>query len=159
MTGKLKRNILAGGIVLGSLSFFGCSPRHAIISTAPVSGSAGPSKQKADRTTSKDSKASTPGKGQVTETDSIRLPRRNGANTEEQYSPSTLIIFYDGSVGKEPLLQAVEKYKAEIIYDYKNFNSIAIRIPDGVSIQDAIGYFSKVEGVISVNRDAIYHLD
>ena len=29
---------------------------------------------------------------------------------QPQYSPSTLIIFYDSSIGKEPLLKAIEEY-------------------------------------------------
>ena len=32
-------------------------------------------------------------------------------------SPDTLIIFYDISVGKEPLLRAIDEYNATIIYD------------------------------------------
>ena len=35
----------------------------------------------------------------------------------------------------------------------------AIRIPDGKKIGDAIQYFKKVEGVKSVERDRIYHID
>ena len=37
--------------------------------------------------------------------------------------------------------------------------SISIKIPDGTKIEDAIEYFNKVEGVLTVNRDAIYQLE
>lgn len=81
------------------------------------------------------------------------VPSRNCKNM----SPSTLIIWYDasGKDSKKALLKAVKDYKAELIYDYKNFNGIAIRIPDGSNINDAITYFQKVKGVLQVNRDHI----
>lgn len=77
----------------------------------------------------------------------------------QEFSPSTLIIFYDDSIGKAPLLKAVKEYKATIIYQYGTMNGIAIRIPEGKSIDDAIAYFQKVKGVLAVNRDRICHLD
>ena len=81
-------------------------------------------------------------------------------NQSEQpnYSPSTLIIFYDSTIGKEPLLKAIEEYKASIIYDLKMMNSITIKIPEGSEIEDAIEYFNKIDGVLQVNRDSIMQL-
>jgi hypothetical protein len=38
-------------------------------------------------------------------------------------------------------------------------NSISITIPDGTKIEDAIEYFNKVEGVLTVERDQIMQLD
>ena len=78
---------------------------------------------------------------------------------KEEFSPTTLIIFYDVEIGKEPLLKAIEDYHATVIYDLKIMKSISIKIPDGTNIDDAISYFNKVEGVLQVNRDRIYHLD
>lgn len=78
---------------------------------------------------------------------------------EPEFSPKTLIIFYDGTIGKEPLKKAIEDYHANIVYDLKNMNSITITIPDGTKIEDAIEYFNKVEGVLQVNRDQIMQLD
>ena len=75
------------------------------------------------------------------------------------FSPKTLIIFYDGTIGKEPLKKAIEDYHANIVYDLKNMNSITITIPDGTKIEDAIEYFNKVEGILQVNRDQIMQLD
>lgn len=74
---------------------------------------------------------------------------------------STLIIWYDATKrrNKKALLKAVRKYKAKVIYDYKNFNGIAIKIPDGSDINSAITYFQKVKGVLQVSRDQIMHLD
>ena len=73
-------------------------------------------------------------------------------------SPDKLIIMYDEEIGKEPLLAAVEAYGAELIYDYSIIPGIAIRIPEGKDIRDAINYFKKVKGVTSIERDQIIHL-
>ncbi len=82
------------------------------------------------------------------------LPIKEGIDV----SPDKLIIMYDEEIGKEPLLAAVEAYGAELIYDYSIIPGIAIRIPDGKDIHDAIAYFKKVQGVTTVERDHIYHL-
>ena len=44
---------------------------------------------------------------------------------------------------------------AEIKYDYKNINSIAITIPANKKLKDAEKFFKSVKGVILVNRDYI----
>ena len=75
------------------------------------------------------------------------------------YSPNTLIISYDDIVGKEPLLEAIDKYEATLIYDYHMMPAVAIRIPDGTDIEEAIEYFRAVDGVLQVNRDRIYVID
>ena len=80
------------------------------------------------------------------------------AEPEGEYSPNTLIIMYDEAAGKEPLLEAIEAYGAEVKYDYSLIAGMAIRIPDGTDIQDAIAFFRKVRGVTSVERDRIIRL-
>ena len=77
---------------------------------------------------------------------------------EGEYSPNTLIIMYDEAVGKEPLLEAIETYGAEVKYDYSLIPGMAIRIPDGKDIHDAITFFRKVKGVTSGERDRIIRL-
>ena len=83
----------------------------------------------------------------------IRLVEDDGA-----VSPTNLIIMYDAEVGKDALLQAVKDYGAELLYDYRIISGIAIKIPEGKHILEAIAYFSKVKGVTAVERDHIYHL-
>lgn len=78
---------------------------------------------------------------------------------EADVSPSTLIIMYDAETGSEPLLKAVKKYGADLIYEYHIIKGIAIRIPDGSDIHEAMRYFQRVKGVVSVQRDHIMHLD
>ena len=62
------------------------------------------------------------------------------------HSDNTLIILYDGKSGKKSL------------YEYKTFDSIAIRLPEGKNVDEAKEYFEKVKGVIQVNYDRIMHL-
>ena len=76
----------------------------------------------------------------------------------QDVSPNTLIILYDTEIGEEPLQKAITKYGAEIIYDYSIIPGMAIRIPDGKDIHEAIEYFKKVKGAVSVERDHVYHL-
>lgn len=80
------------------------------------------------------------------------------AMEEESLSKTTLIIMYDQAIGKEPLKKAIEEYKADIIYDYSIIPGMAVKIPEGADIMDAIKYFRQVKGVVSVERDHIYRL-
>ena len=75
-----------------------------------------------------------------------------------EYSPNVLIIMYDTEIGKEPLAAAVRQYGAEIIYDYSIIPGMAIRIPEGRTLEEAIAFFKKVDGVLTVEKDRIYHL-
>lgn len=88
--------------------------------------------------------------------DPIRLHTK--AIEDEMFSPNTLIIMYDAEVGKEPLLEAISKYGAEIKYDYNIIPGMAIRIPYGSDINIAIAYFKQIKGVVSVERDQFYRL-
>ena len=82
----------------------------------------------------------------------------NMADDPEFVSMTNLIISYDEEIGKEPLLAAIAEYKAEILYDYSIITAIAIKIPEGTDIHDAVEFFKKVKGVTAVARDYIYHL-
>lgn len=75
------------------------------------------------------------------------------------YSHNILIVSYDEGVGKGPLRKAVSKYGAEILYDYSIINALAIRLPEGKTLDDGIHYFNKVKGVIDVSKNSIYRLD
>ena len=76
---------------------------------------------------------------------------------QQKYSPTNLIITVDNNIGKEPLKKSIQEYNAQILYDYNIINSIAIKIPPEKTIEDAIEFFKKVEGVIAVERDGIAH--
>lgn len=86
-------------------------------------------------------------------------PVRSQPTGDREYSPKTLIIFYQGAKGKWRLLRAVKRYRATIIYQYCYMSGIAITIPDGKTLDESIAYFERVKGVVSVNKDHICHLD
>ncbi|MFB0973517.1 MAG: hypothetical protein QMB59_02990 [Bacteroidales bacterium] len=85
-----------------------------------------------------------------------------GAKEAGEFNDNVLIIFYDSTVGDAVLLDEVKRYGSEVIYEYGSFNAIAISLPKdkgGPHIDDAITHFGKVKGVLSIERDRIYHLD
>ena len=75
-----------------------------------------------------------------------------------QDTTGNLIIFYDTQTGSAPLLKAVKASGASLIYEYKNLNGIAIRPSSKTKIEDAIAYFKKVNGVLSVEQDRLLKL-
>ena len=50
-------------------------------------------------------------------------------------------------------MKAVNDSGASLVYEYKNLHGIAIRPSAKTNIQDAIAYFQKVNGVLSVEQD------
>lgn len=78
--------------------------------------------------------------------------------SDNDYSPTTLIISCDSTVGKQPLREAVQRLGATVVYDYKIVCGMAIRKPDNMTLDEAIEYFSKINGVIAVTRDRIIRL-
>ena len=79
--------------------------------------------------------------------------------SEKREFTRNLIIYYNPEMGNSQLMKAVADYGAEIIYEYNSLKGIAIKIPDGKSVVDAMTYFKKVKGVTSVHRDEIHHLN
>ena len=75
-----------------------------------------------------------------------------------EHSPSVLIVMYDQEIGKRPLLKAIKEYKAEVIYDYSIIPGMAIKKPDGKTLEETMQYLKKVKGVVSVEYNHIYHL-
>lgn len=78
---------------------------------------------------------------------------------QNNVSPSTLIIFYDGNKVQKRLLKAAKKIGAEVVYTYRSFNAIAIRKPDDWTLNATKEYFENMKGVLQVNYDHIYKLD
>lgn len=75
-----------------------------------------------------------------------------------EHSPSVFLVMYDAEVGKEPLQKAIKEYGCKVIYDYKNINGMALRKPDGKTLEETMQYFKKVKGVLTVEYDHVYHL-
>lgn len=72
-----------------------------------------------------------------------------------------VILFYDPSVGKDTVLEEVKDYGSAVIYDYRNFNGLAVTVPPRRSMDETIEHYEKTKGVISVMRDNAneLHLD
>jgi len=77
---------------------------------------------------------------------------------QAQDTTGNLIIFYDKDIGSGPLIKAVKDSGASLVYEYKNLHGIAIRPSAKTNIQDAIAYFQKVNGVLSVEQDRLMKL-
>ena len=75
-----------------------------------------------------------------------------------QATTGNLIIFYDEGIGSDSLMKAVKDSGTSLIYEYKNLHGIAIRPSAKTNIQDAIAYFQKINGVLSVEQDRLMKL-
>ena len=75
-----------------------------------------------------------------------------------EHSPNVFLVMYDTEIGKEPLLKAIKEYKVEIIYDYNIINGMALKKPDGKTLEETMQYFKTVKGVTHVEYDHVYRL-
>ena len=76
----------------------------------------------------------------------------------QEHSPNVFLLMYDAEVGKESLLKAIKEYKCEIVYDYGIINGIALKKPDGKTLEETMQYFKSVKGVTNVEYDHIIRL-
>lgn len=81
-----------------------------------------------------------------------------GHQFEQEHSPNVFLVMYDAEVGKEPLLKAIKTYKCEVIYDYNIINGMALKKPEGKSLEETMRYFKGVKGVLTVEYDHITRL-
>ena len=58
----------------------------------------------------------------------------------------------------EPLLKVIKEYKVEIIYDDNIINGMALKKPDGKTLEETMQYFKTVKGVTHVEYDHVYRL-
>lgn len=80
--------------------------------------------------------------------------------SEKSENSHTLIIYYDKVVGDKPLLVALEKQQAEIVYRLNNVAAVVAKLPEesDFGVAQTIEQLSKIEGVLSVQRDSIMQL-
>lgn len=81
-----------------------------------------------------------------------------GHQYEQEHSPNVFLVMYDEKVGKESLQKAVKAYKCEVIYDYNLINGMALKKPEGKTLEETIQYFKGIKGVVAVEYDRINHL-
>ena len=98
---------------------------------------------------------------QKTLTASVPVSAENSAeNTSEWLSTNrVLIVFYEGGLGRRHLMKQVKKLNCSIIYDYHNFNAVALKVPEKASIDEVIARLRQTKGVLQVSRDHMYKLD
>ena len=75
-----------------------------------------------------------------------------------EHSLNVFLVMYDAEIGKETLLKAIKEYKVEIIYDYNIINGMALKKPDGKTLEETMQYFKTVKGVTHVEYDHVYRL-
>ena len=82
-------------------------------------------------------------------------PEKAQRESEKTPVSHTLIIFFDKKTGNKPLLKAVKKLGCTLLYKYKAFSGVAVKVDEKHDVDQAIADFKKVKGVISVNKDGI----
>ena len=88
----------------------------------------------------------------------IETPMPTQYEHTPEHSPNVFLVMYDAEIGKEPLLKAIKEYKVEIIYDYNIINGMALKKPEGKSLEETMRYFKTVKGVTNVEYDHIIRL-
>ncbi|MEE6075816.1 hypothetical protein [Avibacterium paragallinarum] len=76
----------------------------------------------------------------------------------EQASSAThdFIIFYDRTLTTAPqLIAASQKLGAELLYEYQNFNAIAVHIPEHLDLSTRV---AQLNGVLQVNPSQMMQL-
>lgn len=93
----------------------------------------------------------------LTNCSSMKTNPNNNSDTadtpDDSFDATILIISYDSEDGGDILRTDIASYGAKVIYDYKNFNSIAISIPEDKTIDEAKKHFESVKGVLAVERN------
>lgn len=90
---------------------------------------------------------------------SPRSPQVTESVKPGTFSPDIMIASYSNEESKALLLKAASKIGASIVYDYVNFNMVAIRKPANMTLQDAIATLKKVDGVLDVVEDQMCEID
>lgn len=88
----------------------------------------------------------------------VAVTHSAGSEQAREHSDSVFLVMYDPQVGKASLLEAIEHYNAEIVYDYSMMPGMAIKRPANKSLEETMQYFRTVKGVVSVDYDHIIRL-
>ena len=77
---------------------------------------------------------------------------------ESDHSPNVFLIMYNAKTDKAALLTAIKEYNCEIVYDYKHFNGMALKKPEGKTLEETMQHFKEVKGIVMVEYDYINQL-
>lgn len=80
-------------------------------------------------------------------------------SVQEASTGENLIIYYSPETGNKELLKAAKKYGSKVIYVYQNINGIAVTVPKGKTVQEAMKYYDSINGVLSIVKDQKMRLD
>ena len=79
--------------------------------------------------------------------------------TSENLTLRNLIIFYDKTeIAPEKLVQIAQQKGAELLYQYENFNAIAIHVPEALDFNKIKAEFTPMKGILGVEEDQIMHI-
>lgn len=70
----------------------------------------------------------------------------------------TFIVYYDPTVGNEPLLQRCAQEKWNVLYRYENFKAVALQVPTTGDVRRSIRQIERIKGVLSVQEDQVMEL-
>lgn len=76
----------------------------------------------------------------------------------QEHSSTVFLIMYDSKIGKAALLKSIKDYECEIVYDYVNINGMALKKPEGKTLEETMQYFREVKGVLSVEYNYVIRL-
>lgn len=78
---------------------------------------------------------------------------RNAVASKSDDANAIVIIFFDSTVGNADLKKAAEAYGSRVVYDYTQLNGMAVTVPKGKTVNDAVSYYQGVNGVVSAQPD------
>lgn len=74
---------------------------------------------------------------------------------EGEYQYKNYLVYYDALTGRDYLYKALEKTESEVLFDYPNFNAVAIKVPLKKDAEKMQAYFERVKGVVFVQPDQV----
>lgn len=89
------------------------------------------------------------------------IPQEDVADdvTDVEAINRVLIVYYDAAVGKHYLMKQARKLKCNVVYDYRNFNAVALQVPAGEDMGKVINQLRNTKGVLQVSRNRTYKLN
>lgn len=68
-------------------------------------------------------------------------------------------MFYDPTqLSASQLTQKAEQLGTTLLYQYKNFNAIAVYVNNSYSLEKMINKLEQINGVVGINRDKVMQL-
>lgn len=75
--------------------------------------------------------------------------------TLEQTAAQTLLIMFDNNVDQVALNNVLQRYGAKVTHQYPSLNGMAVYLPVGTNISQAMQAIKAVSGVKNVEKDSV----